>query len=89
MEKRKFQGVSEMVSIGKHQVLSFVPKNGKILDFNENDTDAHVCSLAGLVTPGTVAIILYATRASGTGNLLLYSNSIVNLWFYFIRVNLY
>ena len=59
---------------GPHQI--FVPYNGKIADINESDTNKHTLDLASALGEARkiIAVIIRASRVSGTGNFYAYPN---------------
>jgi len=47
----------------------------KIADLQENDTVSHILDLSPFVPPATLAVLLVADRASGTGSFRVYPKS--------------
>jgi len=50
----------------------FIPKNFKLMDIAEDNTETHTCSISAQVPPNCVAIIVNCKRDSGSGYLALW-----------------
>jgi len=61
----------------------------KIADLQENDTTVHEEDISSVIPPGTIAIIIHADRASGTGQLIVYPNSHATVVVKFTESNIY
>jgi len=62
-----------MVLKSATRLVTFIPV--KIADLQENDTTAHTEDISASVPPEVMAILVYANRISGTGNLRIYMGS--------------